>query len=316
MIGLLVLVGFYVGWNIGANDTANCIGTPVGSGLISYRRMVYLVAVFVVLGALLQSHNVMKTIGEGVVAEPLNLMAVLTAMLSAGFFVTLATFFKIPVSTSQAIVGGVVGAGLSMGNGINISQVATIGEVWIVSPPLTALMSFVLYHLLAFFLKRVRRVTFWDRILSYLVILSGAYVAFSLGANDVGNSVGPLTVLGIDQIWLALLGGVSLSIGVITYGKRVTETVGKGITSLGPLSAVAAQTSAAIAVHFFSIIGIPVSTSQAIVGAVVGVGLVKGVKTVRLGKIAEIVVGWVATPTVAGLFSFGLYRVIQLLILT
>lgn len=313
MIGLLILVGFYVGWNIGANDTANCIGTPVGSGLISYRKMVYLVAVFVVLGAVLQSHNVMKTIGKGVVSDPLNLLAVLTAMLSAGFFVTLATFFKIPVSTSQAIVGGVVGAGLSMGNGINVSQVATIGQVWVVSPPLTALMSFVLYHILAFFLKRVRMVTFWDKILSYLVIISGAYVAFSLGANDVGNSVGPLTVLGIDQIWLALLGGVSLSVGVITYGKRVTETVGEGITSLGPLSAVAAQTSAAVAVHFFSIIGIPVSTSQAIVGAVIGVGLVKGVQTVSLGKITEIVLGWVATPTAAGLFAFGLYRVIRLL---
>ncbi len=316
MIGLLILVGLYVGWNIGANDTANCIGTPVGSGLISYRRMVYLVAIFVVLGALLQSQHVMKTIGEGVVKQPLNLVAVLTAMLSAGFFVTIATFFKVPVSTSQAIVGGVVGAALSMGNGINLSQVATIGQVWVVSPPLTALMGFILYHILAFFLKHVRMVTFWDKILSYLVIISGAYVAFSLGANDVGNSVGPLTVLGIDQIWLALLGGISLSIGVITYGKRVTETVGEGITSLGPLSAVAAQTSAAIAVHFFSIIGIPVSTSQAIVGAVVGVGLVKGVKTVKLGKISEIVVGWVATPTVAGLFSFGLYKVIQLLGIT
>jgi PiT family inorganic phosphate transporter len=316
MIGLLILVGLYVGWNIGANDTANCIGTPVGSGLISYRRMVYLVAIFVVLGALLQSQHVMKTIGEGVVKQPLNLVAVLTAMLSAGFFVTIATFFKVPVSTSQAIVGGVVGAALSMGNGINLSQVATIGQVWVVSPPLTALMGFILYHILAFFLKHVRMVTFWDKILSYLVIISGAYVAFSLGANDVGNSVGPLTVLGIDQIWLALLGGISLSIGVITYGKRVTETVGEGITSLGPLSAVAAQTSAAIAVHFFSIIGIPVSTSQAIVGAVVGVGLVKGVKTVRIGKITEIVVGWVATPTVAGLFSFGLYKVIQLLGIT
>ncbi|MFP4136032.1 MAG: inorganic phosphate transporter [Candidatus Acetothermia bacterium] len=313
MIGLLILVGFYVGWNIGANDTANCIGTPVGSGLISYKKMVYLVAIFVVLGALLQSQNVMKTIGKGVVTDPLNLMAVLTAMLSAGFFVTLATFFKIPVSTSQAIVGGVVGAGLSMGNGINISQVLTIGEVWVVSPPLTALMSFVLYHILAFFLRRVRKVTFWDKILSYLVIISGAYVAFSLGANDVGNSVGPLTVLGIDQIWLALLGGISLSIGVVTYGERVTETVGKGITSLGPLSAVAAQTSAALAVHFFSIIGIPVSTSQAIVGAVIGVGLVKGVQTVSLGKITEIVLGWVATPTAAGLFAFGLYKAILLL---
>ncbi len=313
MLGLLILVGFYVGWNIGANDTANCIGTPVGSGLISYRKMVYLVAVFVVLGALLQSHNVMKTIGEGVVANPLNTMAVLTAMLSAGIFVTLATFFKVPVSTSQAIVGGVVGAGLSMGNGINIPQVATIGEVWVLSPPLTALMSFILYHILAFFLKRAKRVTFWDRVLSYLVIISGAYVAFSLGANDVGNSVGPLTVLGIDEIWLALLGGIALSAGVLTYGRRVTETVGRGITPLGPLSAVSAQTAAAVAVHFFSIIGIPVSTSQAIVGAIVGVGLVKGAQTVSLRKIIEIAVGWVATPTAAACLAFVLYRVLQLL---
>lgn len=314
MIGLLILVGFYVGWNIGANDTANCIGTPVGSGLISYRKMVYIVAIFVILGAMLQSQNVMKTIGEGVVANPLNLIAVLTAMLSAGFFVTLATFFKVPVSTSQAIVGGVVGAALSMGNEVNIARVATIGEVWVISPPLTALMSFTLYHIFAFFLKRVKMVALWDKLLSYLVILSGAYVAFSLGANDVGNSVGPLTVLGIDRFWLALLGGVALSVGVLTYGRRVTETIGKGITSLGPLSAVSAQTAAALAVHYFSLIGIPVSTSQAIVGAVVGVGLVKGVTTVSFGKISEVVVGWVATPTAAGLFAFGLYKVIQLIL--
>ncbi|MFB6290536.1 MAG: anion permease [Candidatus Bipolaricaulia bacterium] len=314
MIALLIVAGFYVGWNIGANDTANCIGTPVGSGLISYRKMIYLVAIFVVLGALLQSHNVMKTIGEGVVDNPLNMTAVLTAMLAAGVFVTLATFFKVPVSTSQAIVGGVVGAALAMGNSVNFAKVATIGEVWVISPPLTALMSFTLYHILAFFLKRVKMVTFWDKLLSYLVIISGAYVAFSLGANDVGNSVGPLTVLGIDQTWLALLGGVSLSIGVLTYGRRVTETVGKGITPLGPLSAVAAQTSAAVAVHFFSIIGIPVSTSQAIVGAIVGVGLVKGVSTVSAGKIVEIALGWVATPTAAALFAFLLYRGLQLII--
>ena len=314
MIALLIVAGFYVGWNIGANDTANCIGTSVGSGVISYRKMIYVVAFFSVLGALLQSHNVMTTIGEGVVHNPLNLTAVLTAMISAGVFVTMATFFKVPVSTSQAIVGGVLGAGLSMGSGVNFAKVATIGEVWVISPPLTALISFTLYHILAFFLRRVKMVTFWDKLLSYLVIISGAYMAFSLGANNVGNSVGPLTVLGINKTWLALLGGVALSIGVITYGRRVTETIGKGITPLGPLSAVAAQTSAAMAVQFFSIIGIPVSTSQAVVGAIVGVGLVKGTSTVSVGKITEIAIGWVATPTVAALFAFLLYKVLRVLI--
>lgn len=308
MIVLLLLVGVYVGWNIGANDTANCMGIPVGSGLISYRKMVYLVAIFVVLGALLQSHQVMETIGKGVALSPLNMKAVFIAMFSAGVFVTAATFFKVPVSTSQAIVGGVIGAALGMGSKVNLGQVITIVEVWVLNPPLTAMISFFLYHILAFFLKRVKLVFLWDRILSYLVIASGGYVAFSLGANTVGTSVGPLAALGINETWLALLAGAAVSAGTLTYGKRVTETVGKGITSLDPLSAVAAQLSAAGAVNFFASIGIPVSTSQAIVGAVIGVGLVKGAKTVSMRKITKIVIGWVASPTAAALFAFGLYR--------
>ena len=312
MLALLILVGFYVGWNIGANDTANCMGIPVGSGLISYRKMVYLVAIFVFLGALLQSHQVMETIGQDVTISPLNMRAIFTAMLSAGIFVTVASFFKVPVSTSQAIVGGVIGAAISMGNEVNLGQVVIIVEIWLLNPLLTALISFFLYHLLAFFLKRVRLFVLWDRILSYLVIVSGGYVAFSLGANTVGTSVGPLAAIGINKTWLALLAGAAVSLGTLTYGKKVTETVGKGITNLDPLSAVAAQLSAAGAVNFFAHVGIPVSTSQAIVGAVIGVGLVKGVKTVDLQKITKIAFGWVASPTAAALFAFGLYKGIEM----
>ncbi|MBS3740010.1 anion permease [Candidatus Bipolaricaulota bacterium] len=311
MLVLLILVGVYVGWNIGANDTANCMGIPVGSGLITYRKMIFLVAIFVVLGALLQSHQVMETIGEGVARNPLNMKAVFVAMFSAGIFVSAATFLKIPVSTSQAIVGGVIGAAISMGSEVNLGQVLTIAEVWVLNPPLTALISFLLYHLLAFFLKRVKLVFLWDRLLSYLVIASGGYVAFSLGANTVGTSVGPLAALGIDKTWLALMAGAAVSVGTLTYGKKVTKMVGEGITSLDPLSAVAAQLSAAGAVNFFAYIGIPVSTSQAIVGAVIGVGLVKGVKTVSAKKIMKIAVGWVASPTAAALFAFGLYKVLE-----
>ena len=98
--------GAYVGWNIGANDTANCIGTSVGCGLIRFKQAVALVAIFATLGAVLQGDHVMKTIGKGIVKEDLDYIAIFVALLCSGFFVTLATFFKIPVSTSQAIVGG------------------------------------------------------------------------------------------------------------------------------------------------------------------------------------------------------------------
>jgi len=307
---LLFLAGFYVGWNIGANDTANCIGTSVGSGLLSYRRAVYLVAIFVVLGALLQGHNVMKTIGKGIVTEQLSAVAILVAMASAGLLITLATTLKLPVSTSQAIVGGVAGVGFAAGAKVDLTKLITIVQVWVLCPFLTAILAFTIYHLLAMPLRRIRRVGLLDRLLGGLVIATAGYVAFSLGANDVGNAIGPIANLGIAPWWLAFLGGSALALGALVYGKSVTETVGREITPLDPLSAIAAQGAAALAVHLFSILGIPVSTTQAIIGALIGTGLVKGVRTVSYGMVGQIILGWGATPTLAGLLAFGLGKLI------
>ncbi|UCF10360.1 MAG: anion permease [Candidatus Bipolaricaulota bacterium] len=308
----LFIAGAYVGWNIGANDAGNCVGTTVGSGLLSYRRAILLVAVFVILGALLQGGNVMKTIGKGIVTSELPTIGIIAALVSSGLFVTLATFFRIPVSTSQAIVGGVAGVGLSAGAEMNLAKIGTIAQVWVVCPILTGLLAFVIYWLSRTLLRRLSRESFWQRAPNLLLILSACYVAFALGANDVGNAMGPIANLGIQSSWLGLLGGGALAVGALTFGRRVTETVGSGITPLDPVSAFSAQMAAALAVHFFSILGIPVSTSQSIVGAVIGVGILHGIHTVRKRKIVGIVVGWVATPTAAGLFSFGFYRLLRL----
>ena len=307
---VLFVAGAYVGWNIGANDAGNCIGTSVGSGLLSYRSAIVLVGLFVVVGALLQGETVMETVGKGIVTVQLPASAIFAAMFSAGLFVTLATFFKLPVSTSQAIVGGVVGVGLAAGADVNLSKLVTIAEVWVICPFLTGILAFVFYHGLAFLVRRLRRPRLWDHALEVLLILSACYVSFSLGANDVGNSVGPIANLGVSPTWLLLLGGVSLAVGALTFGRRVTETVGGGIVRLDPLSAVCAQASAAVAVHFFSILGIPVSTTQAIVGAVVGVGLVKGMRAIKGQRVVGIVVGWIGTPTTSGLVAFGVYKLI------
>jgi PiT family inorganic phosphate transporter len=123
--------GAYVGWNIGANDTANCVGTTVGCGLISFRNAVIVVSIFAILGAMLQGQHVMKTIGKGIVKTDLNYLAVCVALICSGFFVTLATFFRIPTSTSQAIVGGVVGIGLAVGAEVDFSKFIVIAESWV-----------------------------------------------------------------------------------------------------------------------------------------------------------------------------------------
>jgi PiT family inorganic phosphate transporter len=335
---VLILAGFYVGWNIGANDAANCIGTTVGAQIISYRKAVLIMAFFVILGGVLQGHHVMKTVGKGIVISqseiyeehhgkeagaefrayfPDNRLpdkAILVALLSAGFFVTLATVSGIPVSTSQAIVGGVAGVGIGI-VGMNatyfkLAVLLKIFSAWVVSPVLTMILAFILYYLLGLLLRRASSIV-WSQVMAVAVVSSAAYVSYSLGANDVGNAIGPLLSKYPDKgIWLAVLGGVAMAVGAMTFGARVTDTVGKSITPLDYGGALAAQLAAAFGVHLFSMAGIPVSTSQAVVGGVIGVGLTKGMKAVSTGKISTIFLGWVITPTCAAIFAAVVYRLV------
>ncbi len=315
-IVVLLIAGFYVGWNIGANDAANCIGTSVGSGIITYRRAIILLVISVVLGAVLQGQYVMKTVGKGIVDAELSDLAILVALLCSGFFVTMATFFRIPVSTSQSIVGGVMGVGIgSYGIRSEVIQYSVLQKIlscWVVCPILSLIVSLFFYALISFLLRKVKRILLWRRIISMAAVLSGCYVAFSLGANDVGNSIGPILNKFPDKgVWLAGFGGIALAVGAFTFGKRVTDTVGKNITPLDVTGAFAAQFAAGFGVHFFSVMGIPVSTSQAVVGAVAGVGIYRGMRTISFKQISQILAGWVLTPACAAVFSFLLYNLLD-----
>jgi PiT family inorganic phosphate transporter len=310
----LLAAGSYVGWNIGANDTANCIGTTVGCGLLPFRRAAIIVAIFAVLGGLLQGHHVMDTIGKGIVKDELNILAVFVALICSGIFVTLATFFRIPTSTSQAIVGGVMGIGLALDANIDYAKLIRIAESWVICPLLVMVLAFALYHLLTRLLHRiVSRNILVQNAIGWLAILSGCYVAYSMGANNAGNAVGPIANLGIIHPTVLLaIGGAAIAVGAITYGRRVADTVGKGITPLDIPGAFVAQIAAAFGMHLFSIFGIPVSTSSAIVGAVVGVGLVKGARSISQKTIWTILIGWVLTPFLAALSAYTIYNLLNL----
>ncbi len=337
---ILAVAGFFVGWNIGANDAANCIGTTVGARIISFRRAAILMAIFVILGGVFQGHSVMKTVGKGIVItssdaytklnnesapqefedffpdEKLPDLAIFVALLSAGLFVSLATFFSIPVSTSQAIVGGVAGTGVGIvglqASYFKLGVLAKILACWVISPILTMILAFGIYSALGYALKGTKTTYFWNRILALLVIGTACYVSYSLGANDVGNAIGPLLNKFPDKgIYLALLGGVAMGVGALTYGSKVTSTVGKNITPLDLPAAFSAQFAAAMGVHLFSVLGIPVSTSQAIVGAIIGVGLTKGARAVSRRKITIIAVGWIVAPSCAALFAAVAYQILK-----
>jgi len=313
---ILLTAGAYVGWNIGANDTANCIGTSIGCGLLSFKKAVILVSIFSIMGALLQGDHVMKTIGTGIIAEELNPAAIVVALLCSGFFVTLATFFRIPTSTSQAVVGGVVGIGLAVGAEVNYSKFVIIAESWLICPVLVMALSSIMNLFVTFVVKKIRAPALLIRnALGWLAILSSCYVAYSMGANNAGNAVGPIANLGrVHPKILLAVGGLAIAIGAATYGKKVADTVGKGITPLDVHGAFSAQFSSAVGMHLFSVLGIPVSTSSAIVGAVVGVGLIKGVGAISKKTLLTILAGWVLTPSLAAVAAFLVYKGVEIVV--
>lgn len=314
---LLLLGGFYAAWTIGANDAGNCIGTAVGSGLLEYRQAVWLVASFAVLGAVLQGHKVMETMGKGLITTSLSPLAILVVIFSSAIFVTLATFYRLPVSTSQAIVGGVVGIGVANFGFDTSGQIAwgkllEILECWVLNPILALILSALIYLIMRAILRRTRNTALWEKIIGFLVIASACYVGFSLGANNVGNAIGPIVNIFHQHLaWLTVFGGVAIAIGVITYSKKVTETVGRGITPLDLLGAFSAQISAGFGIHLFTLLGIPISTSQAIVGAVAGVGIVRGIRTVSMKTLTTIFIGWVTVPVGAAVFSGLVYKLLS-----
>ena len=223
----------------------------MGCGLINFRNAALLVAVFAIIGAVFQGQHVMKTISKGIVKTDLSYLAVCVALICSGFFVTLATFFRIPTSTSQAIVGGVLGIGLAVGAEVDFSKFILIAESWIICPILVMTVSFGLMHLVWFVLRRFEtRSLLFQHAFGRLAILSACYVAYSMGANNAGNAVGPVANLNIlPPKLLLLIGGVSIAIGAITYGKKVADTVGKGITPLDIPGAFVAQISSASGMH-------------------------------------------------------------------
>ncbi|WP_099209304.1 inorganic phosphate transporter [Thermococcus henrietii] len=309
----ILAVAFYIAWNIGSNDSANAMGTAVGSGILSFRQATLTIAIFVVLGAYLKGYKVMKTVGEGIVPEGfLTMEMALIALLAAGIWVTIATVRGLPVSTTQSIVGGVIGVGLAMKAPVNWFTLGKIAAAWVISPILSGILAAILYKFYSKVISKIKSVSTIEALYKALAILGGSYMAFNFGTNEVANASGPIVGAGFMEPKTAgVLVAISLAIGSLTFSYAVMHTVGKKITALGPISAFAAQFGSAISVSLANFLGLPVSSSQSIVGGVVGVGLVVG-QGVDRRVIRDILFGWVATPLTAIVISFVLVKLFSI----
>lgn len=330
MILFFLTSGLFLGWSLGANDASNVFGSAVGAKMVSFRKAAIIASVFVILGAVIQGAGTSGTLGKLGAVNAIG--GSFTVALAAALTVYVMTKFSLPVSTTQAIVGAIIGWNLFTGNPTDTTTLSKIVATWVTGPILGALFAIPLYILISRIKRRARihMIQFESYIKTGLVVV-GAFGAYSLGANNIANVMGVFVPafdlsemdLGIFSLssaqQLFLLGGLAIAAGILTYSKKVMETVGSNIVNLTAEAALVTVLAQSFVLFVFSstslsnllvkiglppIPMVPVSSSQVIVGCVIGIGLYKGARNINFKILGEIAAGWVATPLIAGLTSF------------
>jgi PiT family inorganic phosphate transporter len=396
------IFGFYMAWNIGANDVANSMAPVVGAKAVTIRQAIFIAVILNVVGAVFIGSHVTNTIRKGIVStdvlsDPhLVLIGALSAMLAASLWVNLATWKSLPVSTTHSIVGAMIGFGIVAG-GFSVINWIKLGAVvmsWIISPLFSLLISFFLFKIILrsilskknAFIRALKLSPFFIGSTVFIVVLSflfktplgknlcikttealvlacsiaiifgfagmkilkrwvkahgpqgeeeifrfiqigtACYVALAQGANDVANAIGPLAVIYLlvktgsvgatvpVPVFLLLFGGIGIACGISMAGHRVMDTMGKKITALSNTRGFAVNFATATTVLIASKMGLPVSTTHAAVGGVMGIGFARGVEAVNFSIVYKIMLYWILTVPAAAVTSMVIFKILQFIL--
>ncbi|MFW6236876.1 MAG: inorganic phosphate transporter [Desulfosudaceae bacterium] len=393
--------GFYMSWNIGANDVANSMASAVGARAITLRQAIFIAGILNIVGAVFIGSHVTDTIRKGIVAtdvlaDPhMAMLGALSALLAAAFWVSFATWKSLPVSTTHSIVGAMVGFGVITGgfSVVNWAQLGAVVASWVISPFFSLVIAFIMFKIiiktvyarhdttsralqlspvfiglalliivLSFLFKTPLGSSLpfsgWqatalalgvavaggfagraiisrfgmshegdetEKVFRRIQVGTSCYVALAQGANDVANAIGPLALIyyivktgsvsGINSVPVPLFllgfGGIGIAAGIAMAGRRVIETVGSRITTLNNTRGFSVDFAAATTVMMASKLGLPVSTTHAAVGGVVGVGMARGFEAVNFRVLYSIVFFWILTVPVAAVSSMIIFSILQ-----
>ncbi len=394
--------GFYMAWNIGANDVANAMASAVGAKAITIRQALFVAGILNLAGAVFIGAHVTDTIRNGIVSteimtDPhLTLLGALSALLASSLWVSFATWKSLPVSTTHSIVGAMVGFGIMVGgfSVIKWGELIAVVASWIISPVFSLIISYCMFKIITkvlisqkesfelalklspFFIgiavfivvlsflfktplgkqlavgtaaafliafvvsalvgiagmKILRRFVKSDNpddaepVFRYIQVGTSCYVALAQGANDVANAIGPLAVIYFlvktgnvsasvpVPFFLLVFGGIGIAAGIGMAGHRVMDTMGTKITTLSNTRGFAVEFGAATTVLVASKLGLPVSTTHAAVGSVLGVGLARGLEAVNFGIVFKIMLYWILTVPASALTSMAILKILQLLV--
>ena len=326
-----LLSGLYMGWSLGVNDPSHIFGTAYITKMLKWKTIATLLCVFIIVGALLQGKAGLETLGS--LSKQTNLSAFISAFVAATTVLIMAGKFSLPASTSQAMLGAIIGIGVvNMGSSYKLPHIVPhMMASWILTPVGCIIITFIIYPLFAKIFQKMGIATAdgemdttadaahqkrYNTILNAGVILAGCYGAYALGANNLANVTGVYYGTLLDANGAIWLGALSICLGVLTYGKQITDkvmkTVGKELVELTKFGSFLAVISMAIVMQIYAVVGIPVSSAMALVGGTLAIGIYRRqINKTSIRALRRTILGWIFTPIMGFVLSYVIWFVLK-----
>ena len=333
-----ISTALFLGWSLGSNNMSNMFGSALGMHMVSKRTARWIAFVCVILGACISGRGTTQTLQQlGAIQQ---LPIAFTVALSAAITLFVMSRLGMPVSATQSIVGSWLGWCVYAQKEISFPLVGKIVASWFISPLIAAAIAFVLAWGLRSFLK-VHPVSLLNRD-AYTragLIIAGAASAYAVGANSIANVTAPFVnaVEGVPfnlfgrsisvQQQLCFLGGLAMAAGTWTYSKKVSYTIGKGLTRLSPIEAFITVSSHALvlflfssvalrsflqSIHFVSVPLVPIASPGAMIGALIGVSLLKKGAGLRYSVLAKVGIMWLVAPLLSACVCQGALSIMEM----
>jgi PiT family inorganic phosphate transporter len=321
-IGLALLFDFLNGFH----DAANAIAAMVSTRLMKPQYAVLWAAFFNFVAFLFFGVHVANTIGTGLVdPHVITNHVILTALLGAIFWNIFTWYYGLPSSSSHALIGGLIGASITHAglSTLKWHGIVKVLAAIVISPLLGMFMgiTFIIIISRIFFYASPHKVEGWFHKLQFV---SSAFISLGHGSNDAQKTMGIIAILLYSSnmlgdhfyvpFWVVILCNFVIALGTVFGGWRIVKTMGMRITKLKPVSGFCSDTASAFTLAIATMLGVPVSTTHTVTGAIIGVGSINGFSAVRWGVAKNIVWAWILTIPASGIVAAVLYAALQLFV--
>ncbi|HTZ40529.1 MAG TPA: inorganic phosphate transporter [Syntrophales bacterium] len=325
-VAFIVIIALVFDFINGFHDAANSIATVVSTRVLSPQQAVIWAAFFNFVAVFFIGQQVAKTVGTGIISvQVVDHYLILSALIGAITWNLITWWMGLPSSSSHALIGGLIGAGLVKGGSSVLVWWGIIKTtVFIVVSPTVGLILGFMIMVIVLNLSHNKSVRKADQLFRRLQLVSAAIYSLSHGMNDAQKTMGIITMVLFSTgyltgsfhvpIWVIISSYLAIALGTMSGGWRIVKTMGTKITKLQPMGGFCAETAAALSIIGATIGGIPVSTTHTITGAIIGVGATKRLSAIRWGVAGNIIWAWILTIPMSALVAAASYYVCRVLV--